>query len=111
MTAASASVAAEQPSGAVPQQQQQQQQDLAQVVAASSNGSAMVEMDSSTVIGKGKVGTHEFMMYEYKIALCPRSESHVWEKCLYAHRGERARRRHPSKYQAVQCPEARAVSS
>lgn len=28
----------------------------------------------------------------------------------YRHPGERARRRHPSKYQAVQCPEARAVS-
>eukprot|EP00879_Flechtneria_rotunda_P009971 GHRR01010427.1.p1 GENE.GHRR01010427.1~~GHRR01010427.1.p1 ORF type:complete len:775 (+),score=333.86 GHRR01010427.1:462-2786(+) len=40
--------------------------------------------------------------------MCPKRESHDWEKCIYAHRGEKARRRHPSKYQAVQCPESRA---
>jgi hypothetical protein len=45
-----------------------------------------------------------------QVVLCPRRDPHDWEKCVYAHRGEKARRRHPSKYQAVQCPEARAVS-
>jgi hypothetical protein len=50
-------------------------------------------------------------MYHFKIDLCPRREPHDWEQCLYAHRGEKARRRHPSKYKPVQCPEARAVSN
>ncbi|KAF8059146.1 TZF6 [Scenedesmus sp. PABB004] len=49
-----------------------------------------------------------FWMFQYKVAMCPRRDSHDWERCIYAHRGERARRRHPSTYQAVQCPEARA---
>ena len=46
-----------------------------------------------------------------QIDLCPRRDPHDWERCLYAHRGEKARRRHPSKYKPVQCPEARAVSA
>jgi hypothetical protein len=54
--------------------------------------------------------TSEFWMFHFKIDLCPRREPHDWEQCLYAHRGEKARRRHPSKYKPVQCPEARAVS-
>lgn len=67
--------------------------------------------EESAVIGKGKIGSHDFMMFQYKIPLCPKQgHKHEWEQCVYAHRGERARRRHPSKYQAVQCPEARAVS-
>ncbi|WIA38784.1 hypothetical protein OEZ86_002072 [Tetradesmus obliquus] len=65
--------------------------------------------EESAVIGKGKIGSHDFMMFQYKIPLCPKQgHKHEWEQCVYAHRGERARRRHPSKYQAVQCPEARA---
>jgi hypothetical protein len=47
-------------------------------------------------------------MYSFKIDPCPRRDPHDWEQCLYAHRGEKARRRHPSKYEPVQCPEARA---
>jgi len=34
--------------------------------------------------------------------MCPLKHSHDWEKCIYAHDGEKMRRRHPSKYQAVQ---------
>jgi hypothetical protein len=71
----------------------------------------MIQADESS-IGKGKIGSHDFMMFQYKISLCPKQgQKHEWEQCVYAHRGERARRRHPSKYQAVQCPEARAVSA
>ncbi len=54
--------------------------------------------------------TSEFWMFHFKIDSCPRRDPHDWEQCLYAHRGEKARRRHPSKYKPVQCPEARAVS-
>lgn len=44
-----------------------------------------------------------------QIAPCTNPEPHDWEDCLYAHKGEKARRRHPSLYQALQCPEARTV--
>ena len=47
---------------------------------------------------------------QYKVVPCPNPEPHNWEQCMFAHYGEKARRRHPSKYRAVQCPEARAVS-
>jgi hypothetical protein len=71
----------------------------------------MIQGDEGS-IGKGKIGSHDFMMFQYKISLCPKQGlKHEWEQCVYAHRGERARRRHPSKYRAVQCPEAHAVSA
>lgn len=44
-----------------------------------------------------------------QVAMCPLKHSHDWEKCIYAHEGEKARRRPVHKYQAIQCPEARAV--
>jgi hypothetical protein len=42
--------------------------------------------------------------------MCKRIDKHDREKCPYAHPGELARRRHPSLYKALPCPEARAVS-
>jgi hypothetical protein len=46
-----------------------------------------------------------------QVEMCNRVDKHDREKCPYAHPGELARRRHPSLYQALPCPEARAVSS
>ncbi|KAI8466388.1 MAG: hypothetical protein J3K34DRAFT_524563 [Monoraphidium minutum] len=62
----------------------------------------------TTRLDKSNAVTDDFWMYRFKIELCPRRDPHDWEQCLYAHRGEKARRRHPSKYKPVQCPEARA---
>jgi len=46
----------------------------------------------------------EFWVWQYKVHMCPLSEPHQWDSCAYAHPGEKARRRHPSKYYAVHCP-------
>jgi hypothetical protein len=43
--------------------------------------------------------------------MCKRVDKHDRQECPYAHPGELARRRHPCLYQALPCPEARAVSS
>lgn len=47
----------------------------------------------------------EFRMYAYKIKRCPRTRSHDWTECPYAHRGEKAQRRDPRRfrYSAVVC--------
>jgi len=45
-----------------------------------------------------------------QVEMCKRVDKHDREQCPYAHPGELARRRHPSLYQALPCPEARAVS-
>ncbi|KAF6265843.1 hypothetical protein COO60DRAFT_765036 [Scenedesmus sp. NREL 46B-D3] len=50
----------------------------------------------------------DFMMYVFKVEMCKRVDKHDREKCPYAHPGELARRRHPSLYKALPCPEARA---
>ncbi|XP_052181254.1 zinc finger CCCH domain-containing protein 54-like [Diospyros lotus] len=51
----------------------------------------------------------EFRMYGFKIKRCPRTRSHDWTQCPYAHCGERARRRDPRRYNyaAVACPDYR----
>ncbi|ESQ40686.1 hypothetical protein EUTSA_v10015883mg [Eutrema salsugineum] len=51
-------------------------------------------------------GSDEFRMYAYKIKRCPRTRSHDWTECPYAHRGEKATRRDPRRYSycAVACP-------
>ncbi|XP_015877684.2 zinc finger CCCH domain-containing protein 54 [Ziziphus jujuba] len=51
-------------------------------------------------------GSDEFRMYAYKIKRCPRARSHDWTECPYAHKGEKAQRRDPRKYNycAVVCP-------
>lgn len=48
-----------------------------------------------------------FWVYTYKVDKCPFRGSHVWTTCPYAHKGERARRRDPSRYAyaGVTCPE------
>ncbi|KAF8042469.1 hypothetical protein BT93_A0945 [Corymbia citriodora subsp. variegata] len=54
----------------------------------------------------------EFRMYAYKVKRCPRTRSHDWTECPYAHRGEKAQRRDPCKvhYAAVACPAFRRGS-
>ncbi|KAA0044676.1 zinc finger CCCH domain-containing protein 54 [Cucumis melo var. makuwa] len=56
--------------------------------------------------------TDEFRMYSYKIQRCPRNRSHDWTECPYAHRGEKAQRRDPRRfnYTAVACPAFRSGS-
>ncbi|KAF3433199.1 hypothetical protein FNV43_RR24301 [Rhamnella rubrinervis] len=51
-------------------------------------------------------GSDEFRMFAYKIKRCPRTRSHDWTECPYAHRGEKATRRDPRKfnYSAIVCP-------
>uniref|UniRef100_A0A0D9X2P6 C3H1-type domain-containing protein n=1 Tax=Leersia perrieri TaxID=77586 RepID=A0A0D9X2P6_9ORYZ len=53
--------------------------------------------------------SEEFWMHVYKVQRCPRSSSHDWTSCPYAHKGERARRRDPRRfaYVAVTCPDYR----
>lgn len=62
--------------------------------------------------GGGRVVTEEiyksdeFRMYAYKIKRCPRTRSHDWTECPYAHRGEKAQRRDPRRFRycAIACP-------
>ncbi|XP_062089233.1 zinc finger CCCH domain-containing protein 54 [Humulus lupulus] len=58
-------------------------------------------------------GSDEFRMYAYKIKRCPRMRSHDWTECPYAHRGEKAQRRDPRKfnYSAIVCPAFRNGAS
>ncbi|CAD6222685.1 unnamed protein product [Miscanthus lutarioriparius] len=48
-----------------------------------------------------------FWVYTYKVERCPFPGNHVWMSCPYAHRGERAHRRDPSRflYATASCPE------
>lgn len=46
-------------------------------------------------------------MFRYKILPCPRRHSHDWTSCPYAHSGESARRRDPSVYRPIPCPESK----
>ncbi|KAH7557331.1 hypothetical protein JRO89_XS11G0121900 [Xanthoceras sorbifolium] len=41
-------------------------------------------------------GSDEFRMFGYKIKRCPRTRSHDWTDCPYAHRGEKAQRATPA---------------
>ncbi|KAL6896917.1 hypothetical protein ACP4OV_007489 [Aristida adscensionis] len=52
-----------------------------------------------------------FWVYVYKVHRCPQPCSHDWTVCPYAHKGERARRRDPRRfdYLAVPCPDYRAA--
>lgn len=45
----------------------------------------------------------EFRMYKFKVVICTRDTSHDWTQCPFAHKGERARRRHPSLYSGGTC--------
>ncbi|KAG2699191.1 hypothetical protein I3843_07G180900 [Carya illinoinensis] len=74
------------------------QQQFPQVVTPS-------EFNSDHIDNAG-FGTDEFRMYAFKIQRCPRIRSHDWTECPYAHRGEKAQRRDPRKfnYSAIACP-------
>ncbi|XP_068669631.1 zinc finger CCCH domain-containing protein 54-like [Aristolochia californica] len=54
----------------------------------------------------------EFRMYAFKIKRCPKNRAHDWTQCPYAHRGEKARRRDPCKfnYTGIACPDFRQGS-
>ncbi|GMN41062.1 hypothetical protein TIFTF001_010288 [Ficus carica] len=58
------------------------------------------------VVDEAIYGSDEFRMYAYKIKRCQRMRSHDWTECPYAHRGEKAQRRDPRKfnYAAIVCP-------
>uniref|UniRef100_A0A0E0JIF6 C3H1-type domain-containing protein n=1 Tax=Oryza punctata TaxID=4537 RepID=A0A0E0JIF6_ORYPU len=57
----------------------------------------------------GSAYDEDFMMYEFKVRRCPRSRAHEWTSCPYAHPGEAARRRDPSRvtYTGEPCPDFR----
>ncbi|WIA29524.1 hypothetical protein OEZ86_012024 [Tetradesmus obliquus] len=44
-----------------------------------------------------------FLMYQYKVVLCPKRYSHDWGACPYAHEKEKARRRDPQTFQYSSC--------
>ncbi|CAN8326430.1 unnamed protein product [Cochlearia groenlandica] len=50
-----------------------------------------------------------FRMYDFKVRRCARGRSHDWTECPYAHPGEKARRRDPTKYHysGTACPDFR----
>ncbi|KAG8367300.1 hypothetical protein BUALT_Bualt16G0058100 [Buddleja alternifolia] len=50
-----------------------------------------------------------FRMYEFKVRKCARARSHDWTDCPFAHPGEKARRRDPTKfhYSGSACPDFR----
>ncbi|KIY99041.1 Zinc finger CCCH domain-containing protein 50 [Monoraphidium neglectum] len=50
----------------------------------------------------------DFMMNVYKLKTCPRSSSHDWRTCPYAHMGENAARRDHAKHLSVSCPDSKA---
>ncbi|MCL7036168.1 hypothetical protein MKW94_028046 [Papaver nudicaule] len=52
----------------------------------------------------------EFRMFIFKIKKCPKTRSHDWTECPYAHRNEKARRRDPRKfrYSGIACSEFRS---
>ncbi|KAJ0968295.1 hypothetical protein J5N97_025212 [Dioscorea zingiberensis] len=51
----------------------------------------------------------DFLMYTYKVQRCPKTRSHDWTECPFAHRGEKAKRRDPRKfpYTGIACPDFR----
>ncbi|CAK9325025.1 unnamed protein product [Citrullus colocynthis] len=71
------------------------------------NSQLMEQIDDTAVFS-----SDEFRMYSYKIQRCPRNRSHDWTECPYAHRGEKAQRRDPRRfnYTAVACPAFRSGS-
>nr|BAI94489.1 CCCH-type zinc finger protein [Dianthus caryophyllus] len=58
-------------------------------------------------INNGVYGSDDFRMYCFKIKPCSRAYTHDWTECPFAHPGENARRRDPTKvnYTCVPCPE------
>ena len=53
--------------------------------------------------GTQNQSSDELRMYKFKVVICMRDPGHDWTRCPFAHRGERARRRHPSLYCGETC--------
>eukprot|EP00882_Tetradesmus_deserticola_P014805 GHRQ01015754.1.p1 GENE.GHRQ01015754.1~~GHRQ01015754.1.p1 ORF type:complete len:197 (+),score=57.84 GHRQ01015754.1:257-847(+) len=80
------------PSAAGQSEQQEQAQQLVPAIAGARNYGY----------------SDDFVMYTYKVEACSRTDKHPRSSCPHAHPGDVARRRHPSRYQALLCPEVRA---
>ncbi|XP_057971211.1 zinc finger CCCH domain-containing protein 54 isoform X2 [Malania oleifera] len=63
----------------------------------------------SATVEEAIYASDEFRMYAFKIKRCPKTRAHDWTECPFAHRGEKARRRDPRRfnYVAIACPEFR----
>lgn len=63
-------------------------------------------------LAKAEYQSDEFRMYDFKVRSCPKTRSHDWTMCPFAHPGEKARRRDPRRfaYSGVACPEFRKGS-
>ncbi|THG01856.1 hypothetical protein TEA_027915 [Camellia sinensis var. sinensis] len=66
------------------------------------------EEDSTT----NPYSSDHFRIYEFKVRRCPRSRTHDWTDCPFAHPGEKARRRDPRRfhYSGTVCPDFRRGS-
>lgn len=53
--------------------------------------------------GTQNQSSDELGMYKFKVVICMRDPGHDWTRCPFAHRGERARRRHPSLHCGETC--------
>jgi len=60
-----------------------------------------------TTVPKSGEELENFYMYNFKITTCPTKYAHDWTSCPYAHSGESARRRDPSLYKPIPCPESK----
>uniref|UniRef100_A0A803P2V4 C3H1-type domain-containing protein n=1 Tax=Cannabis sativa TaxID=3483 RepID=A0A803P2V4_CANSA len=80
---------------------------------SSVSAAAAAAADYNDRVDDAIYGSDEFRMYAYKIKRCPRMRSHDWTECPYAHRGEKAQRRDPRKfnYSAIVCPAFRNGAS
>lgn len=85
---------------------EQQYPTLGYIVSKPGNAGAYDIDPPMPTIDDAIFGSDEFRMYAYKIKRCPRTRSHDWTECPYAHRGEKATRRDPRRYSycAVACP-------
>mmetsp|Transcript_13531 Transcript_13531/g.49235 ORF Transcript_13531/g.49235 Transcript_13531/m.49235 type:complete len:541 (-) Transcript_13531:627-2249(-) len=63
-------------------------------------------------LAKAEYQSDEFRMYDFKVRPCPKTRSHDWTMCPFAHPGEKARRRDPRRfaYSGVACPDFRKGS-
>ncbi|KAM3281905.1 zinc finger CCCH domain-containing protein 24-like [Capsicum chacoense] len=68
--------------------------------------------DFHELIDQALYESDEFRMYAYKIKRCQNPLSHDWPSCPFTHRGEKARRRDPRKYNylPIPCPSYKFAS-
>ncbi|OIS99027.1 PREDICTED: zinc finger CCCH domain-containing protein 23-like [Nicotiana attenuata] len=66
--------------------------------------------DFHKLIDQALYESDDFRMYAYKIKKCPKLRSHDWTSCPFTHRGEKARRRDPQRYNylPIPCPSFKA---